>query len=68
MGILNMVFDGMNSAVDEIADQTLGMKLGKKRRKSTRKYRSGRRRIIVNVYKEIHQHRHFYDYKKFMKK
>ena len=68
MGIFNMVFDGMNSAVDEIADQTLGMKLGKKRRKSTRKYRSKGRRIVVNVYKEIHQHRHFYDFKKFMKK
>ena len=68
MGILNMVFDEMNSMADEVVSQTLGMKPGKKRRTSSRKHRSRGRRIVVNVYKEIHQHRHFYDFKKFMKK
>ena len=63
-----MVFDEKNSAVDEIVNQTLGMKLGKKKRTSSRKHHSQGRRIVVNVYKEIHNHRHFHDYKNFNKK
>ncbi len=68
MGILNKVFDEMNSAADEIMNQTLGMKLGKKKESSSRKQQSSGRRIVVNVYKEIHNHRHFHDYKDFNKK
>jgi len=68
VGIFNMVFDGMNSALDEIANQTLGMKLGKKNNTSSRNHHSQGRRVVVNVYKEIHQHRHFYDFKAFNKK
>ena len=68
MGILNIVFDEMNSAADEIVSQTLGMKPGKKRRTSSRKYHSHGRRVVVNVYKEIHNHRHFHDYMAFNKK
>ncbi|MCE5251360.1 hypothetical protein LLG96_14190 [bacterium] len=69
MGILNVVFDEMNSAADEIVNQTLGMKPGKKRRRtSSKKRHSQGRRIVMNVYKEIHNHRHFYDFKDFNKK
>ena len=68
MGLLNAVFDEMNAMADEAVNQTLGMKTGKRRRKSSRTYRSKGRRIVVNVYKEIHNHRHFYDFKKFNKK
>ena len=68
MGIFNMVFDEMNSMVDEIANQTLGMKLGKTKHTSPRKHHSQGRRVVVNVYKEIHQHRHFHDFKAFNKK
>ena len=68
MGILNIVFDEMNSAVDEVVNQTLGMKLCKKKKSSSRKQQSSGRRIVVNVYKEIHNHRHFHDYKAFKKK
>ena len=68
MGILNIVFDEMNSAVDEVFNQTLGMKLGKKKKSSSRKQQSSGRRVVVNVYKEIHNHRHFHDYKDFNKK
>lgn len=58
----------MNSAFDEVASQTLGMKPGKKKRTSSRNHHSQGRRIVVNVYKEIHNHRHFHDFKDFMKK
>lgn len=67
MGILNIVFDEMNSAADEIVNQTLGMKPGKKKKSSSRKQKSSGRRVVVNVYKEIHNHRHFHDYKNFKK-
>jgi hypothetical protein len=67
MGILNIVFDEMNSAADEIVNQTLGMKPGKKKKSSSRKQKSSGRRFVVNVYKEIHNHRHFHDYKNFKK-
>ena len=63
-----MVFDEMNSAVDEVVNQTLGMKPGKKKKSSSRKQQSSGRRVVVNVYKEIHQHRHFHDYRNFNKK
>jgi hypothetical protein len=68
VGILNKVFDEMNSAADEIMNQTLGMKLGKKNHTSSQKHHSQGRRVVVNVYKEIHQHRHFHDFKDFNKK
>ena len=68
MGILNIVFDEMNSVVDEVVNQTLGMKPGKKKKSSSRKQQSSGRRVVVNVYKEIHNHRHFHDYKNFNKK
>ena len=68
MGILNIVFDEMNSMADEIVNQTLGMKPCKKKHTSSRKHHSHGRPIVVNVYKEIHQHRHFHDFKDFMKK
>ena len=68
MGIFNKIFDEMNSAADEIMNQTLGMKLGKKNHTSSQKHHSQGRRVVVNVYKEIHQHRHFHDYKAFNKK
>ncbi len=68
MGILNKLFDEMNSAADEIVNQTLGMKPGKKKQTSLRNHQSHGRPIVVNVYKEIHNHRHFHDYKDFNKK
>ena len=68
MGILNIVFDEMNSVVDEVVNQTIGMKPGKKKKSAPRKQQSSGRRIVVNVYKEIHDHRHFHDYKNFNKK
>ena len=36
--------------------------------KPKRKNKSSSNRPIVNIYKEIHQHRHFHDYKAFNKK
>ena len=68
MGILNIVFDEMNSMADEIVNQTMGIKPGKKKKRAPRKQQSSGRRIVVNVYKEIHNHRHFYDFKDFNKK
>jgi len=68
VGILNIVFDEMNSTADEIIKQTLGMKPGKKKKSSSRKQQSSGRPVVVNVYKEIHNHRHFHDYKNFNKK
>jgi len=66
MGIMNAVFDELNATADAIAKQTLGMKPSKKKRRS-RKSRPKSNRPIVTVYKEIHQHRHFHDYKAFQK-
>ena len=68
MGILNIVLDEMNSMADEIVNQTLGIKPGKKKKRAPRKEKQHGRRVVVNVYKEIHNHRHFYDYKDFNKK
>ncbi len=67
MGILNIVFDEMNSTVDEVVSQTLGMKSGKKQKRAPKKEKRNGRQMVVNVYKEIHQHRHFYDFKNFKK-
>ena len=66
MGFFNAVFDELNATADTIAKQTLGIKPGKKKRPS-RKSRQVNR-PVVKIYKEIHQHRHFHDYKAFNKK
>jgi len=66
MGIFNVVFDELNATADAIAKQTLGMKPSKKKRHS-KKSRPKSNRPIIKVYKEIHQHKHFHDYKAFQK-
>jgi len=69
MGIFDRLFNEMNSRVDEAARQTLGIKSSKKKHttRTTRKEKRNGRRVVVNVYKEIHNHRHFHDYKNFKK-
>ena len=66
MGLFNAVFDELNACADTVAKQTLGIKPSKKKRQS-RKSKPINNRPIIKVYKEIHQHRHFHDYKAFEK-
>ena len=66
MGFFNTVFDEMNATADAVAKQTLGIKPSKKKRHS-RKPKPRNNRPVVRIYKEIHQHRHFHDYKAFQK-
>ena len=69
MGILNKLFDEMNSAADEIMNQAFDMKLGKKNHKNNKSSQNQRPITkVYKVYKEIHQHRHYYDLKSFNKK
>ncbi len=63
MGFFNAVFDELNACADTVAKQTLGMKPCKKKRRS-KKARPASNRPVVRVYKEIHQHLHYHDYKK----
>ncbi|MFC1574152.1 hypothetical protein ACFL30_03120 [Candidatus Latescibacterota bacterium] len=67
MGFFNAVFDELNACADSVAKQTLGIKPSKKKHHS-KKSRPSSNRPVVNIYKEIHQHRHFHDYKAFNKK